>query len=162
MHVQATGCTLVIVGCLMMRQITSINWNYIGDALPAFVTIMFIPFSYSTAYGLIAGILSYTIINGVIYLLSLASRGRIEPEDYDNREYWTIRPNGKLPWFFTAARALTNKLQGKEVSIDGGRKSSSSSRNDFVGGEHEMKDHVVVHVRDEGYTGTSSVQTHER
>jgi adenine/guanine/hypoxanthine permease len=39
---------------MMMRQVVSINWMYIGDAVPAFVTLMFIPFSYSIAYGLIA------------------------------------------------------------------------------------------------------------
>jgi adenine/guanine/hypoxanthine permease len=50
----ATGCTLIIVGCMMMRQVTAINWRYIGDAVPAFVTLLFMPFSYSVAYGLIA------------------------------------------------------------------------------------------------------------
>lgn len=70
----ATGCTLILVsapspeiaqdrtpmltisqvGCLMIRQVTAVNWGYIGDAVPSFVTIAFIPFSYSVAYGLIA------------------------------------------------------------------------------------------------------------
>lgn len=39
---------------MMMRSIVEINWQYIGDAVPAFVTLMFMPFSYSVAYGLIA------------------------------------------------------------------------------------------------------------
>lgn len=39
---------------MMMRQVTLINWRYIGDAIPAFVTLLFMPFSYSVAYGLIA------------------------------------------------------------------------------------------------------------
>jgi hypothetical protein len=38
----------------MMRQVTSINWCYIGDAIPAFITLAFMPLSYSVAYGLIA------------------------------------------------------------------------------------------------------------
>lgn len=50
----ATGCTLIIVGCMMMRQVVLVNWRYINDAIPAFVTIMVMPFSYSVAYGLIA------------------------------------------------------------------------------------------------------------
>jgi adenine/guanine/hypoxanthine permease len=50
----ATGCTLILVGCMMMKQIVFVNWRYIGDAVPAFVTLMFMPFSYSAAYGLIA------------------------------------------------------------------------------------------------------------
>jgi AGZA family xanthine/uracil permease-like MFS transporter len=43
-----------LVGCMMMKQIVLVNWRYIGDAVPAFVTLMFMPFSYSAAYGLIA------------------------------------------------------------------------------------------------------------
>lgn len=39
---------------MMIRQITQINWRYIGDVLPSFVVLAFIPFSYSVAYGLIA------------------------------------------------------------------------------------------------------------
>ncbi|RYP25783.1 hypothetical protein DL767_008289 [Monosporascus sp. MG133] len=50
----ATGGTLVLVGCLMIRQVCNINWQYIGDAVPSFVTLAFMPFSYSVAYGLIA------------------------------------------------------------------------------------------------------------
>lgn len=38
----------------MIRQITQVNWYYIGDALPSFIVMAFIPFSYSVAYGLIA------------------------------------------------------------------------------------------------------------
>ena len=39
---------------MMIRQITQVNWRYIGDVLPSFVVMTFIPFSYSVAYGLIA------------------------------------------------------------------------------------------------------------
>ena len=35
----ATGGALVIVGSLMIRNVRDINWDYIGDALPAFLTI---------------------------------------------------------------------------------------------------------------------------
>lgn len=73
----------------MMRQIIMINWRYIGDAVPAFVTVMFIPFGYSAAYGLIAGILVYTVLNGLIYITKIISRGSIVPDDEDHREYWT-------------------------------------------------------------------------
>jgi AGZA family xanthine/uracil permease-like MFS transporter len=87
------------VGCLMMRQITNINWSYIGDAIPAFVTVMFIPFGYSAAYGLIAGLMVYTALNGLIYMTKLVSRGRIVPDDEDHREYWT----SKSPLPFTVS-----------------------------------------------------------
>ncbi len=87
----ATGGTLIIVGCMMMRGVVAINWNYPGDSIPAFVTLMFIPFSYSIAYGLIAGILCYTIINSAIGLITLISRNQIMPPDYDNKEYWSSK-----------------------------------------------------------------------
>lgn len=50
----ATGGALILVGCMMLKGVLAINWNYVGDAIPAFVTLMFMPFSYSIAYGLIA------------------------------------------------------------------------------------------------------------
>lgn len=75
----------------MMRQVTSINWRYIGDAIPAFVTLMFIPFSYSAAYGLIAGLMIYTALNGMAYITELISGGRIVPDDIDSKEYWSGR-----------------------------------------------------------------------
>jgi len=42
------------IGCLMLRSMVDVNWSYAGDALPAAITLLFIPFSYSVAYGLIA------------------------------------------------------------------------------------------------------------
>lgn len=50
----ATGCTLVIVGSLMATSAKDINWRYLGDSIPAFLTIAVMPFTYSIAYGLIA------------------------------------------------------------------------------------------------------------
>lgn len=90
----------------MMRQVTSINWRYIGDAIPAFVTLMFIPFSYSAAYGLIAGLMIYTALNGMTYLTGLISGGRIVPDDQDAREYWSC----KSPSCFMKSLALTIAL----------------------------------------------------
>ncbi|KAK3902549.1 permease family-domain-containing protein [Staphylotrichum tortipilum] len=99
----ATGSTLILVGCMMIRQVTRINWSYIGDAIPSFVTLAMIPFSYSCAYGLISGLFTYTIINGAVYLVVKLSGERIIPENYDLKEYWSWRPPGERPW---AARAL--------------------------------------------------------
>ena len=42
----ATGGALVVVGTLMIRNIREINWDYIGDAIPAFLTIITIPLTY--------------------------------------------------------------------------------------------------------------------
>ena len=45
----ATGPALVIVGALMMRNVLEINWDYIGDAIPAFLTIVMIPLTFKYA-----------------------------------------------------------------------------------------------------------------
>ncbi|KAF9540700.1 hypothetical protein EC957_003884 [Mortierella hygrophila] len=84
----ATGPALMVVGSMMVKSVRSINWDYVGDAIPAFLTIALMPLSYSIAYGLIAGIGSYAAINGIVYLLELISGGRIAPEDKDLREPW--------------------------------------------------------------------------
>lgn len=98
----------------MVRQIVNINWRYIGDAVPAFVTVMFIPFGYSAAYGLIAGLMTYTALNGLVYLTKLITRGYIVPEDEDQREYWTIIPHGRLPWFVTATQAVAQHVSHRQ------------------------------------------------
>lgn len=50
----ATGCTLILVGAMMTRAAVDINWRYVGDSVPAFLTLAIMPFTYSIAYGLIA------------------------------------------------------------------------------------------------------------
>ncbi|KAF2657514.1 hypothetical protein K491DRAFT_714361 [Lophiostoma macrostomum CBS 122681] len=149
----STGCTLVLVGCLMMRQIVNVNWRYIGDAVPAFVTVMFIPFGYSAAYGLIAGLMTYTALNGLIWITKFVTRGYIVPDDEDHREYWTIKPHGKLPWFVTAGHSLTSRFgRDSDGKQDGGSMKSSESRKHFrdesKGSDQELETVVVV-PRDE-------------
>lgn len=73
----------------MTSSIRNINWDYPGDAIPAFITLAVMPFTYSIAYGVIGGIVSYVLINGFAYLLDKISRGRVHP-DYSLREEWWI------------------------------------------------------------------------
>ena len=93
----ATGGALILVGCMMMRGVVAINWNYPGDSIPAFITLMFMPFSYSIAYGLVAGIMSYAILNSVTWAIGFISRGRILPPDYDDKEYWSCKTSKLSP-----------------------------------------------------------------
>lgn len=58
----ATTPALVIVGLFMISAVTKINFDDITEALPAFITITFMPFTYSIAQGIVYGILSYCII----------------------------------------------------------------------------------------------------
>lgn len=93
----ATGGALVIVGSLMIRNVRDINWDYIGDALPAFLTILIIPLSYNIAYGVIAGVFSYLIINGSVRLVRILSNERFCPPNYDSAEPWAVPIGSIMP-----------------------------------------------------------------
>ncbi|OUR96352.1 permease [Halobacteriovorax marinus] len=58
----ATAPTLVLVGFLMMRSVTKIDFDDISEGVPAFLSIVLIPLSYSINQGIIWGFLSYTIL----------------------------------------------------------------------------------------------------
>lgn len=98
----ATGCVLILVGSMMMKAVTEINWRYMGDAIPAFLTIALMPFTYSIADGLIAGVCVYIVLNTTVWLIEKASGGRIKPADKDLKEPWTYRiPGGFFPPWLT-------------------------------------------------------------
>ncbi|PHH74544.1 hypothetical protein CDD80_3002 [Ophiocordyceps camponoti-rufipedis] len=94
----ATGCVLILVGSMMASSVADINWKYMGDAVPAFLAIVLMPFTYSIANGLIGSICCYAALNLVVWLLKLLSRGRIVPPNYADKEPWTWRiPGGFFP-----------------------------------------------------------------
>ncbi|KAK3367172.1 permease family-domain-containing protein [Lasiosphaeria ovina] len=102
----ATGCVLILVGSMMVQSVTKINWKYMGDSIPAFLTIAIMPFTYSIADGLIAGVCTYILLNTTVWLIELASRGRIVPPNKADKEPWTWRiPGGFLPpWVVRLSR----------------------------------------------------------
>ncbi|MDB4819146.1 NCS2 family permease [Euryarchaeota archaeon] len=55
----AMGCALVVVGAMMMRQAADIDWHDKTMALPAFITMVMMPFTYSIADGIAWGLISY-------------------------------------------------------------------------------------------------------
>jgi len=106
----ATGGALIVVGSLMARNVREINWDYIGDALPAFLTIVIIPVSYNIAYGLIAGVGSYLVLNGIPWALSRLSGGRIVPPSIHLAEEWVV-PSNMAPYWI---RKLTGSAYEPE------------------------------------------------
>lgn len=58
----ATAPALVLVGGLMMGALTEVEWDSPGEAIPAFLTLIVIPLSYSIANGLAFGITSYAVL----------------------------------------------------------------------------------------------------
>ncbi|GLC32053.1 NCS2 family permease [Clostridium omnivorum] len=59
---QATAPALIIVGVLMIGAVTNINFDDFEEALPAFLTLVMMPFTYSIANGIAAGFIFYTLI----------------------------------------------------------------------------------------------------
>ncbi len=62
---EAATPALVMVGFLMMTQITDIDFTDLDKAIPAFLTIILMPFAYSITVGMGAGFLMYVLIRVV-------------------------------------------------------------------------------------------------
>lgn len=61
----ATASALVIVGLFMMSPIKEIDLEDYTEAIPAFLTIIMMPFSNSIAEGIVFGMISYTLLKGM-------------------------------------------------------------------------------------------------
>jgi len=70
----ATAPALILVGALMMGSLTEVEWSDPGAAIPAFLTVIIIPLSYSIANGLAFGITSHAVLKLV--------RGQARPGDW--------------------------------------------------------------------------------
>ena len=62
---EAATPALVIVGFLMMTQIRSIDWDDLGIAIPAFLTIILMPFTYNISVGIGVGFVTHVIIRAI-------------------------------------------------------------------------------------------------
>ncbi len=62
---EAAVPALVLVGFLMMQQVKGIDWDDLEIAIPAFLTIVLMPFTYSITAGIGAGFLAYVVIKVV-------------------------------------------------------------------------------------------------
>lgn len=58
----ATAPALIIVGVMMMSPVKEIEWNEMTEAIPAFLTIIFMIVAYSIADGIMFGIVSYVLL----------------------------------------------------------------------------------------------------
>ena len=63
---EAAVPALVLVGFLMMQQVREIEWADLEIAIPAFLTIVLMPFTYSITVGIGAGFLAYVLIKLVL------------------------------------------------------------------------------------------------
>jgi AGZA family xanthine/uracil permease-like MFS transporter len=58
----ATAPALIMVGFLMMRPVTSIDFSDPSEGIPAFLAIVMMPFAYSIAEGIVYGVISYVLL----------------------------------------------------------------------------------------------------
>ena len=69
---EAATPALVVVGFLMMQQVAQIDWRDLVVGIPAFLTIVFMPFAYSITVGIGMGFIVYCI-------LAAADKRRVHP-----------------------------------------------------------------------------------
>ncbi len=70
----ASHIALVVIGVVMLGNVVDIAWDDITNTVPAGMTILVMPFTYSIAYGIAAGIVSYPIVK-----LAAGKRNEIRP-----------------------------------------------------------------------------------
>ncbi len=59
----ATAAALIYVGILMMGSLKNIDWSDFKIAVPAFLTLVIMPFTYNISYGIAFGLISYVVIS---------------------------------------------------------------------------------------------------
>jgi AGZA family xanthine/uracil permease-like MFS transporter len=150
----ATGGALVITGSLMMKNVLDINWSYMGDALPSFLTIILIPFTFNVAYGLIIGIIAMVILKGIPLLIAKISNNRLVPEQFERREIWHTPAGGSAPlWMRKLARGDKKFWLPEEddilVTLPAHTKVSKET-NSHLSHEKVMVRHQIVEVPRDG------------
>ncbi|MBW5445681.1 NCS2 family permease [Cohnella sp. CFH 77786] len=65
----ATAAALIVVGLLMMQSVKEIDFQDYAIAIPSFLTIVFMPFTYNIANGISFGIVSYVVLAAAANLL---------------------------------------------------------------------------------------------
>ena len=58
----ATAASLIFVGILMIGGVKEIDWSDSSAAVPAFMTMAIMPFTYNISYGIAFGLISYIFI----------------------------------------------------------------------------------------------------
>ncbi|MFC4553223.1 MULTISPECIES: NCS2 family permease [Halorussus] len=91
----ASHLVLVVIGVVMLRNVVEIAWEDITYAVPAGMTILVMPFTFSIAYGIAAGIVSYPVVK-----LAAGERKDIRPGHWVLAAafvaYFFVRTSGML------------------------------------------------------------------
>jgi AGZA family xanthine/uracil permease-like MFS transporter len=120
----ATGAALVLVGCILMEHLSHIDWTNKRVAMPAFLTAILMPLTYSIAYGVIAGIFSSVVLRGLFWVL----------------DAWTTRKR----WCGGGGRGSEGGRQQEEKIVKG-RDGGEKNGDDGAGGGVEVEYHGHAH-----------------
>lgn len=86
----AVGPPLILVGVLMMKSVLEIEWDDMRQAIPAFVTMILMPLTYSIAYGLIGGIGTYIVLHlwdwGLLFFNEFGIKKRLTRNESGSRQ----------------------------------------------------------------------------
>jgi len=61
----ATSAALIIIGAMMMSGAAKVDWSDYRIAIPAFLAIVGMPFTYSITFGISIAIVTYTLLNAI-------------------------------------------------------------------------------------------------
>jgi AGZA family xanthine/uracil permease-like MFS transporter len=87
----ATGPALILVGAMMTINIVKIRWNLVSEAVPAFLTIVIMPLTYSIAYGFIAGIMSYLVVHTSLFAWNYLETALTKKHDISDGRWKVVR-----------------------------------------------------------------------
>ncbi|RKK98941.1 hypothetical protein BFJ68_g13391 [Fusarium oxysporum] len=94
----ATGCTLIL-------PMVSSRKSPISSLIHLLIVL--------------SGVFVYAVLNGLVGLVVWATRGYVEPREYDLKEYWTWKGSGRAPWFIRAIRHGRNTSQENDEDQPG-------------------------------------------
>lgn len=83
----------------------------------------------------------YTVLNGLIGLVVLLSRGYLEPREYDLKEYWTWKGSGRPPWFVRALKRRRGEVEEDDLEHEDA--ATGSTGTDSRGSEAKVEDATV-------------------
>jgi AGZA family xanthine/uracil permease-like MFS transporter len=111
----------------------------------------------STANIVTSGIFVYAVLNGAIAIVVWISRGKLEPREYDLKEYWTWRGHGKPPWFVRAIkRGWKNGREGSKHGLNTSDNHDSSFEHTRLGSSDNKTESSVVAVPQRAVTPRDS------
>jgi len=121
----ATGPAIIFVGALMMEHSKHVEWENVKVAIPAFLTIMLMPLTYSIAYGVMAGLLSTILLWIICFLLDALSSAIFKSRP--GREVW-LEHMSHFYVAFGQEQVLVDELPGYKPSsvLDDGSDSDKS------------------------------------